>query len=496
MILQLPSSIEWGNYKMGYSLQDILANVEQIRQAIYGEEVRGSISDSIEMMAYETDTIQTFKDTVNAQLESFNNQYIQDFTGFKQEVTTTLADYKSTYESDFRNHKVEVQNQIDAFTTNINDRFTAYQSEMNKQYSEFSTGVNQTLKEYKDQNDLFEKTITERVTKFETDVNARIEAFTTSLTEEMTTFTASITKTVTDFTTEVNGKLEGYEKEIGDHKTEITNILAQYQQQLGETIIELHQSVDEKLAQNTTELENIKKEIEDKLAEASQNDPNLELVDAREGEATLKENLNKNYVKNKQMKEYVADEITKVNIEVDNKLSPINTEITDLKTTTQDLGGRTNKIEKFINEHENPVMTVNEVEPNEEGNVTLLAQDIKNSEGSTLEDLLEGARGADQHAREDIMDIKIKLKEKLAIDFINKSGIGFYDTFENTEYIKSLTAKWNQTNTTIEFASTESEALIYQAVDKTDTIEMVGKKLNVGDTIKVGDKLVTIEEVI
>ena len=94
------------------------------------------------------------------------------------------------------------------------------------------------------------------------------------------------------------------------------------------------------------------------------------------------------------------------------------------------------------------------------------------------------------------MDIKIKLKEKLAIDFINKSGIGFYDTFENTEYIKSLTAKWNQTNTTIEFASTESEALIYQAVDKTDTIEMVGKKLNVGDAIKVGDKLVTIEEVI
>ncbi|HIG0355960.1 TPA: BppU family phage baseplate upper protein [Clostridium sporogenes] len=102
----------------------------------------------------------------------------------------------------------------------------------------------------------------------------------------------------------------------------------------------------------------------------------------------------------------------------------------------------------------------------------------------------------DQYAREDIMDIKIKLKEKLAIDFINKSGIGFYDTFENTEYIKSLTAKWNQTNTTIEFASTESEALIYQAVDKTDTIEMVGKKLNVGDAIKVGDKLVTIEEVI
>ncbi|WP_243154344.1 hypothetical protein [Clostridium sporogenes] len=102
----------------------------------------------------------------------------------------------------------------------------------------------------------------------------------------------------------------------------------------------------------------------------------------------------------------------------------------------------------------------------------------------------------DQYAREDIMDIKIKLKEKLAIDFINKSGIGFFDTFENTDYIKSLTAKWNQTNTTIDFASTESEALIYQAVDNTDIVELVGENLKVGDTIKVGDKLVTIEEVI
>ncbi|NFQ67393.1 BppU family phage baseplate upper protein [Clostridium sporogenes] len=123
-----------------------------------------------------------------------------------------------------------------------------------------------------------------------------------------------------------------------------------------------------------------------------------------------------------------------------------------------------------------------------DGFVTYNVTDINNT--------LNTLNANDKYAREDIMDIKIKLKEKLAIDFINKSGIGFYDTFENTDYIKSLTAKWNQTNTTIDFASTESEALIYQAVDKTDTIEMVGKKLNVGDTIKVGDKLVTIEEVI
>ncbi|NFH48824.1 DUF2479 domain-containing protein [Clostridium sporogenes] len=123
-----------------------------------------------------------------------------------------------------------------------------------------------------------------------------------------------------------------------------------------------------------------------------------------------------------------------------------------------------------------------------DGFVTYNVTDINNT--------LNTLNANDKYAREDIMDIKLKLKEKLAIDFINKSGIGFYDTFENTEYIKSLTAKWNQANTTIDFASIESEALIYQAVDNTDTVELVGENLKVGDTIKVGDKLVTIEEVI
>ncbi|NFE32077.1 DUF2479 domain-containing protein [Clostridium botulinum] len=102
----------------------------------------------------------------------------------------------------------------------------------------------------------------------------------------------------------------------------------------------------------------------------------------------------------------------------------------------------------------------------------------------------------DQHAREEIIDIKLKLKEKLAVDFINKSGIGFFDTFETDEYIESTTAKWNKTDTTVDFSSPESEQTVYQAVENSDTIELVGDQLNVGDSIKVGDKLLTIEEVV
>ncbi|MBY6996526.1 DUF2479 domain-containing protein [Clostridium botulinum] len=102
----------------------------------------------------------------------------------------------------------------------------------------------------------------------------------------------------------------------------------------------------------------------------------------------------------------------------------------------------------------------------------------------------------DQHAREEIINIKLVLKEKLAVDFINKSGIGFYDTFETDEYIESSTATWNKSETTIEFGSPESEQLVYQAVENSDTIELVGDQLKAGDSIKVGDKLITIEEVL
>ncbi|MCS4463328.1 hypothetical protein JTT01_00040 [Clostridium botulinum] len=78
------------------------------------------------------------------------------------------------------------------------------------------------------------------------------------------------------------------------------------------------------------------------------------------------------------------------------------------------------------------------------------------------------------------MDIKLKLKEKLAVDFINKSGIGFFDTFETDDYIESTTATWNKSETTIEFGSPESEQLVYQAVENSDTIELVGDQLRVG----------------
>lgn len=203
-----------------------------------------------------------------------------------------------------------------------------------------------------------------------------------------------------------------------------------------------------------------KKDLEDKLSEITQTNSIVELTEAREGEESLKENLQKNYVK----KDYVSEQIK--------------------------------PFQDYIRDYPEPVTLVNNVKPDVNGNVHLYASDIKFIDGGNLEQNFSKLISNDQNAREEIMDIKLKLKEKLAVDFINKSGIGFFDTFETDSYIESTTATYNKADTTVDFGSPESEQLVYQAVESSDTIELVGDQLRVGDSIKVGDKIITIEEVL
>ncbi len=113
-----------------------------------------------------------------------------------------------------------------------------------------------------------------------------------------------------------------------------------------------------------------------------------------------------------------------------------------------------------------------------------------------INNILNTLNTNDQYAREEIMELKLKLKEKLAINFINTSGIGFFDTFENRTYIKSITATYNEKDATVDFASVEREQIVYQPVSNSEVLELVGDKLKVGDVIKVGDKTVTIKEVL
>lgn len=77
---------------MLYDYATIIQNVERIRQAIYGEEVRGSIADSIEMMAGETEEIQPFIDYINTKIEEINQVNVNAEVQEARQGFNTLAD--------------------------------------------------------------------------------------------------------------------------------------------------------------------------------------------------------------------------------------------------------------------------------------------------------------------------------------------------------------------------------------------------------------------
>lgn len=102
---------------MLYDYATIMQNVERIRQAIYGEEVRGSIADSIEMMAGETEEIQPFIDYINTKIEEINQVNVnaevqearQGFNTLADNLTNMLENINSLRESKQNKFMVLVQ---------------------------------------------------------------------------------------------------------------------------------------------------------------------------------------------------------------------------------------------------------------------------------------------------------------------------------------------------------------------------------------------------
>lgn len=332
---------------MDYSLKEILDNVEQIREAIYGEEVRGSISDSIEMMAYETDTIQGFKDGVDKILEDYKNTYEQNFRDFADSV-----------HRDMDKHVKDMDDKYDQFKTEVNRELNNHKVEMDNAFTDFKNSVHLTISNFT--NDMTAKmdTIQDEWIKYQQKTDLAIADFKMEMSNKYQEFTERIISENSALKESVKTDIAGMKNDIMNFEEAVNTSLAKYQQELGESITNWNKTLTDKLAQNTQELEAIKKEIEDKLAEASQANPNLELVDAREGEPTLKDNLTKNYFKK---------------AEITTELEPIKTDITNLKSTTEDLGGRTDKLEAYVNKHPNPILTVNELEPDETGNINITA---------------------------------------------------------------------------------------------------------------------------
>ena len=122
--------------------------------------------------------------------------------------------------------------------------------------------------------------------------------------------------------------------------------------------------------------------------------------------------------------------------------------------------------------------------------LTTLADDFdthkaeNETEFSSLNTRINNLNINDIEARNEIMDIKLKLKEQSAIDFINKTGVGFYDTFaDNSNIDPETTASYDSENKNVDFPSIEPYTV--KATSDYNDVALI----NVDKAVEVGDKL-------
>ena len=85
------------------------------------------------------------------------------------------------------------------------------------------------------------------------------------------------------------------------------------------------------------------------------------------------------------------------------------------------------------------------------GDKTLLNTEVKDSIVASINEVnerLDTLNTNDIQSRQEIMDIKLKLEEKNILDFLNKTGIGFYDLFKTMESIDTLNTTATVNNVT------------------------------------------------
>lgn len=118
--------------------------------------------------------------------------------------------------------------------------------------------------------------------------------------------------------------------------------------------------------------------------------------------------------------------------------------------------------------------------------------------------------------RKEVLDIKLKLSESQIIDFLNKTGIGFYDLFENLDYVdtNTTTASVNVVENEVTFNGSKLLKMKTQQFDTFNNLELsiydkdreqvnattgsTSKSIEVlilPNSVNVGDKLVHNNEI-
>lgn len=115
-----------------------------------------------------------------------------------------------------------------------------------------------------------------------------------------------------------------------------------------------------------------------------------------------------------------------------------------------------------------PLGTENYNVEDQNGNMDIIDGKLKEHE-THLADIK-----TDIQARKEIMDIKLKLEEQQAIDFVNKTGIGFYDNFADNSNIDiaNTTAAYDSANKLVNFTGEQTLKLKNETFDKFNNMEL------------------------
>jgi len=142
-------------------------------------------------------------------------------------------------------------------------------------------------------------------------------------------------------------------------------------------------------------------------------------------------------------------EVTKENVETALGYTPAN------ETDLTNLAGEGRTAENVKQNYDNIATLQQELD------------DIKNGMG--------GLKGNDMTARREILDIKLKLDEMKIVDYLNKTGIGFYDLFESLDYVDTdlTTADVNVTENEVNFNGSKILKMKEQKYDNFNNLELI-----------------------
>ncbi|MBV4432240.1 hypothetical protein KM803_13025 [Clostridium tyrobutyricum] len=134
------------------------------------------------------------------------------------------------------------------------------------------------------------------------------------------------------------------------------------------------------------------------------------------------------------------------------------------KADTSDIG---DKEQLKTDDKSNIVNSINEVKEQVDTDKSSNEQQFK-----SINDLISNLSINDALARREILDIKLKLDENDVIDFINKTGIGFFDLFKDASNIDTSETTASIVNTDAVFTGDQVLQFIQEHFDDFKSIEL------------------------